>query len=459
MTTKRILLNAFVMNCPGNQSPGLWTHPNDRSDRYKDLDHWIELAKTLEAARFDGIFIADVLGPYDIYQNSRDAGLRQAVQSPINDPLLIIPAMAAVTEQLGFGVTASVTHEHPYIFARRMSTLDHLTKGRIGWNIVTSYLKSASTNIGSKQINHDERYDIAEEFLDVCYKLWEGSWEDDAVVKDVKNKTFVDPAKVHDIEHEGKYFNIPGAHLSEPSPQRTPVIYQAGLSPKGINFAAQNAEGIYISAPTISIAKKYVDQIRAKSKQFGRQSNEIKIFSLFTPIVGRTEEEAQAKLKDYKKHLSYEGALSLFSGWTGIDLSEYDLDDKLDYSENDSMRSRLEIFTTVDPNKQWTIREIAEFVGIGGIGPLVTGTPDTIADKMEEWINEAGVDGFNITYVVMPETFTDFATQVVPVLQERGLVRKEVQKQTLRSNLFGADHLATHHPGKHYDRKNNLVNK
>lgn len=453
MTNKRILLNAFVMNCPGNQSPGLWTHPNDQSHRYKDIDHWIELAKTLEAGSFDGIFIADVLGPYDVYQNSRDAGLRQAVQSPINDPLLIIPAMAAVTEQLGFGVTASVTHEHPYIFARRMSTLDHLTKGRVGWNIVTSYLKSASINIGSRQIQHDERYDIAEEFLDVCYKLWEGSWEDDAVVRDVENKTFVDPLKVHDIKHEGKYFKVPGAHLSEPSPQRTPVIYQAGLSPKGINFAAKNAEGIYISAPTTTIAKKYVDRIRQKSKEFGRKSDEIKIFSLFTPIVGRTEAEAKAKYKDYKNHLSYEGALSLFSGWTGIDLSEYDLDENLDYIENDSMRSRLEIFTTVDPNKQWTIREIAEFVGIGGIGPVVVGTPEQIADEMEKWINETGVDGFNITYVVMPATFTEFATEVVPILQERGLVKKELKQQTLRRSLFGTDHLADHHPGKQYDRK------
>lgn len=457
MATKRILLNAFVMNCPGNQSPGLWTHPNDRSDRYKNIDHWIDLAKTLEAARFDGVFFADVLGPYDVYQNSRDAGLRQAVQSPINDPLLIIPAMAAVTKQLGFGVTASVTHEHPYIFARRMSTLDHLTQGRIGWNIVTSYLKSASKNIGTQQLAHDERYDVAAEFLNVCYKLWEGSWEDDAVVKDRKNKVFVDPTKVHDIEHEGTYFSVPGAHLSEPSPQRTPVIYQAGLSPKGIQFSAQNAEGIYISAPTISIAKKYVERIRSKSQSFGRKRDEIKIFSLFTPIVGQTEAEAQAKYNAYKEHLSYEGALSLFSGWTGIDLSIYDLDDNLDYIQNDAMRSRLEIFTTVDPNKKWTIREIAEFVGIGGIGPVVAGTPETIADQMETWVNEAGVDGFNIAYVVMPETFTDFATYVVPVLQERGLVRKDVKQQTHRHNLFGTDHLPVHHPGKQYDQKNQSV--
>ncbi|MBS4205362.1 LLM class flavin-dependent oxidoreductase [Lederbergia citrea] len=454
MSKKRILLNAFLMNCPGNQSPGLWSHPEDRSHRYKEIEHWTELAKTLEAANFDAIFLADVLGPYDVYEGSRDAGLRQAVQSPINDPLLVIPAMAAVTEHLGFGVTASVTHEHPYTFARRMSTLDHLTKGRVGWNIVTSYLKSASINIGLKeQIGHDERYTIAEEYLEVCYKLWEGSWEDGAVVRDTEKKMFVDPSQVHDINHEGTYFSVPGAHLSEPSPQRTPVIYQAGLSSRGSAFAGKHAEGVYISSPTISIAKKYVGKIRTQAEEFGRKGEEIKIFSLFTPIVGRTQAEAEEKYSDYKKHLSHEGALSLFSGWTGIDLSQYDPDENLQFVENDSMRSRLEIFTKVDPDKQWTINEIAEFVGIGGIGPVVVGTPEVIADEMEKWVNEAGVDGFNITYAIMPGSFEDFSELVIPVLQERGLVRKEAKRQTLRANLFGFDQLADHHPGKQYSRK------
>ena len=234
MTKKRILLNAFDMNCPSNQSPGLWSHPDSEAHRYTDIDYWIEFAKLLEEAQFDSVFLADVLGPYDVYEGKRDAGLRQAVQSPINDPLLIVPAMAAVTKNLSFGITASVTHEHPYTFARRMSTLDHLTKGRVGWNVVTSYLKSAALNMGlDEQIGHDDRYSIAEEYLDVCYKLWEQSWEEDAVVRDTERKMYVDPDKVHDIQHKGKYFTVPGAHLCEPSPQRTPVIFQAGLSPRG----------------------------------------------------------------------------------------------------------------------------------------------------------------------------------------------------------------------------------
>lgn len=191
MTKKRIYLNAFEMVCAGgHQSPGLWLHEDDRSHTYKDSEYWIELAKLLEKGKFDAVFLADVLGTYDVYGGTRDAALRNAVQTPVNDPLLVVPLMSSVTKHLSFGVTASVSHEHPYTFARRMSTLDHLTKGRIGWNVVTSYLKSAAVNIGlDDQMSHDERYEFAAEYLDVCYKLWEGSWEDGAVVRDKKSKS------------------------------------------------------------------------------------------------------------------------------------------------------------------------------------------------------------------------------------------------------------------------------
>jgi long-chain alkane monooxygenase len=458
MTKKRIYLNAFEMNCVGHQSPGLWTHPEDQSHRYKDIQYWIELAKTLEKGQFDAIFLADVLGTYDVYKDSRNPAVRQAAQTPVNDPLLLVPAMAAVTKHLGFGVTASVTHEHPYTFARRISTLDHLTNGRVGWNIVTSYLKSAALNMGlDEQIGHDERYNIADEYLEVCYKLWEGSWEDDAVVKDIEKKIFTDPDKVHDIEHSGKYFTVPGAHLCEPSPQRTPVIFQAGSSSRGNEFAARNAECVFISTPTIPIAKNYVDKLRNKAKELGRNPEEIKILSLFTPIVGRTQEEAEAKYQEYKQHISYEGALSLFGGWTGIDLSGYEPHETLRYEENDAIHSAVEIFTKIDPNKKWTIQEIADFVGIGGIGTVAVGTPESIVDEMEKWVEEAGVDGFNIAYAVTPGTFKDFAELVTPVMRERGLLRQEYEGETLRSNLFGYNQLPDAHPAKQFSKKHSVT--
>jgi FMN-dependent oxidoreductase (nitrilotriacetate monooxygenase family) len=224
--------------------------PRDRSDRYIDLDYWIELARLLERGKFDGLFLADVLGPYDVYQGRPDAAIHGGIQIPVNDPLLLVPGMAAATEHLGFGVTCALTYEHPYSFARRASTLDYLTKGRFAWNIVSGYLDSAARNFGlDQQIQHDDRYDFAEEYMQVCYKLWERSWDQDAVRRDRKSGIFADPAKVHGIEHSGKYFRVPGFNLSEPSPQRTPVLYQAGASRRGKDFAAKHAECVFVSAP------------------------------------------------------------------------------------------------------------------------------------------------------------------------------------------------------------------
>ena len=191
---REIRLNAFDMNCVGHQSPGLWAHPRDRSWQYKDLEYWVDLAKQLERGKFDGLFIADVLGIYDVYNGSGDAALRQAAQVPVNDPLALVTPMALVTEHLGFGLTASLSFEHPYPFARRLSTLDHLTKGRVGWNIVTSYLESGARNIGQQaQKDHDARYDYADEYLEVVYKLLEGSWEEGAVLSDRERRIFSAP--------------------------------------------------------------------------------------------------------------------------------------------------------------------------------------------------------------------------------------------------------------------------
>jgi long-chain alkane monooxygenase len=459
MPKKRIYLNAFEMNTPGHQSPGLWAHPDDQSHRYKDSDYWIELARILEETRYDAVFLADVLGTYDVYGGTRDAAVRQGAQSPVNDPSLVVPLMAAVTNHLGFGVTASVSHEHPYTFARRVSTLDHLTKGRVGWNIVTSYLKSAALNMGlDGQVSHDERYNIAEEYLEVCYKLWEGSWEDDAVKVDKVSRVYTDPTKVHDIRHEGKYFKVPGAHLSEPSPQRTPVLFQAGASSKGRAFAGRHTELAFIGAPTKNAARQTVTRLREAAADAGRNPEEIKILTLITPVIGRTEEEARRKLEEYQSYISDEGALALFGGWTGVDLSGADLDAGVEYVENDAIRSTLETFTKIDPERNWTIREIIKSIGVGGMGTAVVGTPEQVADELESWADETGVDGFNIAYALAHKTFKEFGEWVIPILQERGRVPKGYEGTSLRDNLFGkGDRLPDHHPGKQYSLKPETV--
>jgi len=190
---KQILLNAFNMNCVGHINHGLWTHPRDRSSDYNTIEHWTDMARTLERGLFDGLFIADIVGVYDLYQGNVDTTLRESIQLPVNDPLMLVSAMAAVTQHLGFGVTVNLTYEQPYLLARRFSTLDHLTRGRIGWNIVTGYLDSAARAMGlSGQVAHDERYDRADGYLEVLYKLWEGSWDDNAFVGDKVRAIFVD---------------------------------------------------------------------------------------------------------------------------------------------------------------------------------------------------------------------------------------------------------------------------
>jgi long-chain alkane monooxygenase len=251
--------------------------------------------------------------------------VRAGAQVPANDPMLVISAMAHVTEHLGFGVTASMSYEHPFIFARRMSTLDHLTNGRIGWNIVTSYLNSGARNVGlDAQIRHDDRYDIADEYLEVVYKLWDGSWDDDAVVLDRAHGIYADPAKVHPIKHEGKYFKVPGIHVAEPSLQRTPLLYQAGACSRGRRFAAKHAEAIFITEPKAEIVARRIADVRALAAAAGRDPYDIKVFSGYGVITGETRAEARRKYDLYRSMTDPEGTLALWSGWLGFDLAPYD---------------------------------------------------------------------------------------------------------------------------------------
>lgn len=448
----RIHLNAFDMACVGHQSAGLWRHPEDQGYRYRDLRHWLELAKILDQGGFDALFLADVLGVYDVYGGSRDAAVADAAQFPVNDPAMAISAMASVTERLGFGVTISTTYEQPYQLARRLSTLDHLTDGRVAWNIVTSYLDSAARNLGlSTQIPHDERYEIAEEYVEVCYKLWEGSWEDGAVVRDAERGVFTDPAKVHDIGHKGKYFTVPGPFLCEPSPQRTPVLFQAGASPRGLRFAGAHAEAVFVSGPSPKVVRKSVDALRAAVAEQGRDPRSVKVFTMLTPVVAETSEQAAEKLRSYQELVSVPGAFALFGGWTGVDLAELELDTPLSYQDSDANRSALAAFTTAD--RAWTPRELAGFIGLGGRGPVVAGSPGEVADELERWTEEADVDGFNLAYVTTPGTFADFVRWVVPELRRRGRVPETGEPGTLRERLgFPGPRLAPPHPGATYRR-------
>ncbi|MGI5221025.1 LLM class flavin-dependent oxidoreductase [Nocardia sp. CA-290969] len=451
--TRRIRFNAFDMNCVAHQSPGLWRHPADRSHRYKELGYWTELATLLERGRFDGLFIADVLGTYDVYGGNDRAALRQGAQIPVADPLLLVSAMAAVTEHLGFGITTGTGFEHPYPFARRLSTLDHLTGGRVGWNVVTGYLPSAARNFGADdQLDHDDRYDQADEYLEVLYKLWEGSWEDDAVVRDPVRNIYVDPAKVHHIGHAGKHFTVPGVHLSEPSPQRTPVIYQAGASPRGVRFAAENAEAIFVAAPSKRVLAQTVANIRDALAAAGRDRYAARIYALATIVTDATDEAARRKHEEYLSYASVEGGLVFMSGWMGIDLSRYDLDAPIGEVESNAIRSAVAAFQEFDDDgREWTVRDIGRWAGIGGIGPVFAGSGETVADRLQEWVADTDVDGFNLAYAVTPGTFEDIVRYVIPVLTERGAYPAEYVPGTLRNALFErGDRLPPEHRGARY---------
>ena len=446
---KRIHLNAFKIAGVGHTAIGLWRHPDSQAHRYKDLDFWIETAKTLERGRFDSLFIADFPGIYDTYKRSPDAALRDAIAVPLNDPLMAVSAMAAVTEHLGFGLTVSTTYEQPYSFARKMTTLDHLTKGRVGWNIVTSVTESAARNLGlDRQVPHDERYAIADEFMDAVYKLWEASWDEEAVVNDRERGMFVDPARVHPTDHQGKYFRVPDPFLCEPSIQRTPTLFQAGASAAGKAFAAKHAEAVFLVDPGVAGMAKLTQEIRGLAAARGRDPQHVKFMAGVSVVTARTDEEAQAKFEDLIRYISLEGTLARQSSLMQLDFGSIDIDKPLEFVETDGIRSFLERFTKGDPDRVWTPRQVAEKMA-QSLGALtVVGSPTTVADKLESLMEAADLDGFNL-YDHMPlRAMPDFVDLVVPELQRRGRVPMEYPAGTLRENITEAP--SPRLPADHY---------
>jgi FMN-dependent oxidoreductase (nitrilotriacetate monooxygenase family) len=448
--TREIRFNAFDMNCVGHIQQGLWAHPRDQSHRYAELRYWTDYARRLEAGLFDGIFLADVVGINDVYGGDGAAALRGAVQVPVNDPMLLVPAMAAVTEHLSFGITANLTYETPFLFARRMSTLDHLTGGRVGWNIVTGYLDSAAKAIGLDAVAaHDDRYDLADEYMEVMYRLWEGSWEDGAVVFDRAKHVYADPSRVHKVHHHSKQYRIDAMHLCEPSPQRTPVLYQAGSSTRGRQFAATHAECVFVNGQKIDGVKGIVDDIRARAVEYGRQAEDVQVFVGATIVTGRTDKEAREKFEDYRAYASSEGALVHASASLGIDFSKYDLDEPIETGKSTAIVSNVEAMTrTAGP--QWTKRKLLEQMALGSRQAPMIGSAEQIADTLVAWMDQAGVDGFNLSRTVVPECFDDVIELVIPILQERGLYKTGYSDGSLRQKLFGTPRLPDRHVGARY---------
>ncbi|EXJ82769.1 hypothetical protein A1O3_06584 [Capronia epimyces CBS 606.96] len=442
---KQLILNAFVMNTPGHLSPGLWTHPRNKTADHTKLKFWTDLAQLLDNAGFHALFVADVLGGYDVYKGPQniDPALASGAQFPVTDPLFTVPSMAAVTKNLAFGITASTTYDQPYTHARRFSTVDHLAEGRVAWNIVTSHLDSAARNLGlDAQIEHDERYRIADEFMDVVYKLWEGSFQDSAVVRDVEKGIYIAPGTVRQIHHRGKYYkSVPGPHLVDPSPQRTPFLFQAGISKSGREFGAKHAEAIFVGGTKPEIVRQSVDAIRTLAKEkFGRDPRSIKILSAITLVVAETDEAAQRKHDELLSYGNKEGALALLGGWTGLDLSKYGDDDDLATVEDSKLQGLVALWSkTAAPGTKWNKAQIVDFIIMGGMGAKIVGGPKTVADELERWAEVADLDGYNIAHVTNPGSFEDIIEFLLPELQKRGLFRTKVEKEgaTAREAYLG----------------------
>jgi FMN-dependent oxidoreductase (nitrilotriacetate monooxygenase family) len=451
-----ISFNLFEMNTVGHISQGLWRHPGNAREKYTDLEFWQAQARLLEEGLFDTVFLADVVGAYDGYRDSAETAIREAVQIPNNDPLLVIPAMAAVTDHLGFVATFSTTYEPPFTFARRASTLDHLTKGRFGWNVVTSYLPNAARNFGlDDELSHEQRYDRAHEYMDVVYKLWEGSWEDGAVVRDRERGVYTDPARVHAIDHVGEYFRVAGPHLSEPSPQRTPVLFQAGSSPTGRAFAARHAEVVFVGGATTADFASSMADIHRLAEEGGRGPQAVKTLGSAVLIAGKTHGEAQRRADEYLRMSSAEGYLAYAGGGSGIDLASYppetliaDIIAAGEGTKDAATMSRHAPGATVGD----ALREVVRF----DRGPFyAVGTGDEIADAIEGWVHDTGIDGFNLRQFTTPGTIENFIEFVVPALQKRGLYRTSYEPGTLRERFFGqgSARLPDTHPAANYRRR------
>lgn len=450
---KPLILNLFEMACISHISHGLWPLPGNNRHRFADIEYWTELAEILEDGGFDAVFLADVIGAYDVFRDGPETALREGLQSPNLDPLLVVPAMAAVTKRLGFGATFSTTYEPPFAFARRASTLDHLTKGRFGWNIVTSYLPNAARNFGlDGEIPHDRRYELADEYLDVLYKLWEGSWDDDAVVYDRERRIATDPAKVRYIDHVGETHRVAGPHIVHPSVQRTPVLFQATGSPAGTEFAGRHAEVVFTGGRTTEEFRRNKAAMQDAAVRQGRAADDVKFIASAVVVVGRTEEEAADKWRLYEQHASVDGYLAHAS--LPVDLTVLPRDLTVREAILHSGRS-LERAGMLPLDV--TVGALLDGLRGGRRERFhVVGTPKVVADEIERWLDEDGIDGINLRQFHSFGTAQDFAELVVPELRRRGRLRDE-PATSLRDRIFGrGDRLPDTHFGARYRGGRNL---
>jgi FMN-dependent oxidoreductase (nitrilotriacetate monooxygenase family) len=434
---KKAHLLGFVQHGVNSHATGMWRHPRDKIGYdFARPAYWQHMARTMERGLFDAMFIADELAPYTTYKNDSDVIVKYAVQCPTHEPSTIVPIISAATTHLGVGVTLSTAFEHPYSMCRRLSSLDHLSGGRVAWNIVSSYSKSEWEAYGQEMTERTGRYDRLEEYMEVCYKLWD-SWDPDAIVADQATGIYADPGKVHTVHHEGKYYRCYGRHFCAPSPQGRPVLWQAGSSNQGRDFAAKHAEAIFAVHPNVERMRQYTNDLNNRLwRKFDRAPGSVKLIFGLQTVVAETRQEAQDKHERLKTCIPAEGALAWMSGHFGLDFSQFSLDEHVQNIEVPGIQGLFESIIYAKGGAPVTVGEAAMIYAQGMGMPVAVGTPADIVDQMEVYMDEGGADGFMLIATYTPGCFEEFVDLVVPELQRRGRFRNRYSTITLREHLL-----------------------
>jgi FMN-dependent oxidoreductase (nitrilotriacetate monooxygenase family) len=426
---RQLRLGAFMR--PTTIHTGAWRYPGAFPDANFNLAHIRRFARTLERGRFDAFFMADHLAVL----NMPIEALKRSHTVTSFDPLTLLPALAVDTEHLGLIATASTTFEQPYLIARRFASLDHISGGRAGWNVVTTSNPDAALNFGLEEhMEHDERYARAREFVDVVTGLWD-SWADDAFERDVESGIYFDPEKLHVLNHKGRYLQVRGPlNIARPV-QGWPVIVQAGASEAGRQLAAETAEVVFAAGGRLPDAQAFYADVKGRMEALGRNRDHLKILPGAFVVVGETVDEAREKRARLDSLVHYESAIASLSIALGHDASVFDPDAPLpEIPESNASKTSRDRVVAMAKRENLTVRQLAQRLG-GYSGLAFVGTPKTIADSMEEWLIGEGCDGFNVMFPFVPEGLDDFVDKVVPELQRRGLFRREYEGRTLRENL------------------------
>jgi len=444
-----LFYSAFLQNTVSHLQHGAWQLPEAEQDRMNDLDLWVNLTRSLEDGGFDMMFFADMTGLVHEFSGGIEKFVASGLHIPCNDPMVIVSAICAATRRLGVAFTSSVLQLHPFEFARKMSTLDHATRGRIGWNVVTGMSDNAARNFGLEElVDHDERYEWAEEYMEVVYKLWQASWDDEALVLDKNAGIVADPRHVHRIDHKGQRYSVQGPHLVSPSPQRVPFLFQAGASSRGRDFAAKHAEVVFLLSPTPASAGRDAADIRRRCAEFGRDPRDIKIMQGMTFVVGDTHAAAEAEAARIDATLDDAAYVAFAGGVMGVDLGFADLDQPIGDLRQRGTESVVAWLRQAIPDREPTVRDIARIHRSAG---RLVGTAEEIADGIQQWA-DAGIDGINVINYTIPGSYLSFADSVMPELRRRGLARdtENADPSTLRARFTGSDRPDERHPAHQY---------